>query len=48
MELLQKVKPQTNPLVTKQFIKDDIQKALELSLSTSQTYELFAPTQEEI
>ncbi len=48
MELLQKVKPQTNPLVTKQFIKDDVQKALELSLSTSQTYELFAPTQEEI
>lgn len=48
MELLQKVKPQTNPLVTKEFIKDDIQKALELSLSTSQTYELFAPTQEEI
>lgn len=48
MELLQKVKPQTNPLVTKEFIKDDIQKALEVSLSTSQTYELFAPTQEEI
>ena len=48
MELLQKVKPQTNPLVTKEFVKDDIQKALELSLSTSQTYELFAPTQEEI
>ena len=48
MELLQKVKPQTNPLVTKQFIKDDSSKALELSLSTSQTYELFAPTQEEI
>ena len=48
MELLQKLKPQTNPLVTKEFIKDDIQKALELSLSTSQTYELFAPTQEEI
>ena len=48
MELLQKVKPQTNLLVTKEFIKDDIQKALELSLSTSQTYELFAPTQEEI
>ncbi len=48
MELLQKVKPQTNPLVTKEFIKDDVQKALELSLSTSQTYELFAPTQEEI
>lgn len=48
MELLQKVKPQTNPLVTKEVIKDDIQKALELSLSTSQTYELFAPTQEEI
>lgn len=48
MELLQKVKAQTSPLVTKEFIKDDIQKALELSLSTSQTYELFAPTQEEI
>ena len=48
MELLQKVKPQTNPLVTKEFIKDDVQKALEVSLSTSQTYELFAPTQEEI
>ena len=48
MELLQKVKLQTNPLVTKEFIKDDIQKALEVSLSTSQTYELFAPTQEEI
>ena len=48
MELLQKVKPQTNTLVTKEFIKDDIQKALEVSLSTSQTYELFAPTQEEI
>ena len=48
MELLQKVKPQTNPLVTKEFVKDDIQKALELSLSISQTYELFAHTQEEI
>ena len=29
-------------------LKKVIQKALELSLSTSQTYELFAPTQEEI
>lgn len=48
MELLQKVQPQSRPLVTKEFIKDDVQKALELSLSSSQTYELFAPTQEEI